>query len=73
MSSMRKLQRRAEQAGAAYQASAADVIVATLNEQAAGREPSDSPQVQRLRRRAGAHHAQWLAAERTVEEAMVSR
>jgi hypothetical protein len=68
MASMRKLRRNAEHAAAAYRAAAADVITATLNERTAGREPSDSPDVQRLRRRSGAYHAQWLAAERRVEE-----
>ena len=73
MASMRKIERDAKSAAQAYRSAAAEVVLATINERQKGREPYESAEVQRLKRRAGAHHAQWLAAERRVEEAMARR
>jgi hypothetical protein len=68
MASMRKIKGRAETAYTTYRTAAAAVVTSHLDLTNAGVEPSTSEDHMRLVRRAGAYHAQWLAAERRVEE-----
>ncbi len=63
----RKLARVVDRAYAAYRSAAADVIVwqASLGPDATAAQLAAAA---KLRRRAGAYHAQWLAAARRLEQ-----
>lgn len=73
MSHLGKLERTEERAYATYRAAAADVIVYQAELSATVRDLSDAQNAElgRLRRRAGAYRAQWAAAQRATEDAVI--
>lgn len=66
MSSLRKITRTESDAYQAYVKASSDAVIRTLD----GLEDDETA---RLRRRAGAYRAQWLAAARRLEDATLKR
>jgi hypothetical protein len=73
MASMRKVNERAASAAEDYRHAAAVVVIAALEARVRGIEPFESETYMRMKRRAGAYHARWMAAERLAEEMAAMR
>jgi hypothetical protein len=74
MASMRKLQQASEAAYDRYVTACADAVSLGLEVAATGISRNEEPaELAKLRRRAGAYRAEWTAAERRLEVAVLSR